>query len=182
MAETIDTSPKTPQRTLLDIWQAHTMAEFMAKDTEEALSTMTEDAYVLCMPVLTGGIGKNEVRDFYSNYFIPQVPEDYQVTTISRAIGDDQLVEEAAITFTHTVRMDWMLPGIPATGKRVEHILVANIGFRDGKIAYERLYWDQASVLAQLGIIGADTPCITGAESARKLLEVAPPSPNGASG
>jgi carboxymethylenebutenolidase len=79
------------------------------------------------------------------------------MTPLSRTIGTDQLVDEMVVRFTHTVEMDWMLPGIPPTGKRVEVALDVIVHFRDGKLAHEHIYWDQASVLAQLGLIDATT-------------------------
>ncbi len=164
----------TPQQQhLLDGWQQHTYAEFVSKNVEDALATMTDDAYVLMVPVLTGGVGKDAVRDFYANYFIPQVPPDLQPTPISQTIGQDRIVEEAVVSFTHSLAMDWMLPGIAPTGKRIQMVVVSIIQFRDGKIAHEHLYWDHASVLVQLGLLDAATPSVVGAEAARTLLDPA---------
>ena len=132
---------------------------------------MVEDAYVNHVPVLTGGFGKPELRQFYSAHFIPKMPPDLEMTSVSRTIGTDQLVEEMVVRFTHTVEIDWMLPGIAPTGRRVEVALVVVVHFRDGKLAHERIYWDQASVLAQLGLIDAKGLPIAGAESARKVLD-----------
>ena len=137
---------------------------------------MVEDAYVNHIPVLTGGVGKEELREFYSKRFIPQMPPDTEVTPISRTIGHDQLVDEMIFKFTHTVRMDWMLPGIAPTGKRVEVPLVAIVRFRGNKLVHEHIYWDQASVLVQLGLLDAKTLPVTGIESARKVLNNSLPS------
>jgi carboxymethylenebutenolidase len=137
---------------------------------------MVEDAYVNHIPVLTGGVGKEELREFYSKRFIPQMPPDTEVTPISRTIGHDQLVDEMIFKFTHTVRMDWMLPGIAPTGKRVEVPLVAIVRFRGNKLVHEHIYWDQASVLVQLGLLDAKTLPVTGIESARKVLDNSLPS------
>jgi carboxymethylenebutenolidase len=95
---------------------------------------------------------------------------------ISRTIGNNQLVDEMVFKFTHTIRMDWMLPGIAPTGKRVEVPLVAIVQFRDGKLAHEHIYWDQASVLVQLGLIDAGTLPVAGVETARKALNPNLPS------
>ena len=93
--------------------------EFATRNTEDTLATMVEDAYVNHIPVLTGGIGRDQLREFYSKRFIPQMPPDTEMVPISRTIGTDQVVDEMVIKFTHTIRMDWMLPGIAPTGKRV---------------------------------------------------------------
>jgi carboxymethylenebutenolidase len=156
---------------LLAIWQQHVFAEFVSKDVEAALATMTEDAHVLLVPVGTGGRGKEGVRIFYGTSFIPSIPPDLVATPISQTIGTDYLVEEAVHAFTHTIPMEWMIPGVPPTGKRVEVAVVGIIKFRDGKVAHEHLYWDHASVLAQLGILHAHALPILGAESARNVLE-----------
>jgi carboxymethylenebutenolidase len=160
------------QAAMQELWEAHVQYEFGTHNTEDALATMVEDAYVNHIPVMTGGVGKPAVREFYSKYFIPQIPPDMELTPISRTIGTDQLVDEMVVKFTHTIRMDWMLPGIAPTGKRVEVPVVAIIRFRDGKIAHEHLYWDQATVLLQLGLIDATSLPIVGAASAEKLLNL----------
>ena len=159
------------QDRLVALWEEHIRHEFATKDTEETLATMVEDAYVDHVPVLTGGSGKTALREFYATHFIPKMPPDMEMTPISRTVGDDQLVDEMAISFTHSIEMDWMLPGIAPTGKRVEVALVVIVRFRDGKLAHEHIYWDQASVLAQLGLIDGGALPVAGAESARKLRD-----------
>ena len=104
------------------------------------------------------------------------MPPDVQTTPISRTIGEDRVVDEMIFSFTHTVDMDWMLPGVPPTGKRVEVALVAIVGFKDGKVATEHIYWDQASVLVQVGLLDASKLPVAGAESARKVLDPSLPS------
>ncbi|MBD2732058.1 nuclear transport factor 2 family protein, partial [Nostoc sp. FACHB-892] len=138
---------------------------------EDAVATMVEDAYVNHIPVMTGGVGKPAVREFYSKYLIPQMPPDLELVPISRTIGADQLVDEMVAKFTHTVWMEWMLPGVAPTGKRVEVPVVAIIRFRDGKLAHEHLYWDQASVLIQLGLLDPGTLPVVGVDSARKVID-----------
>jgi carboxymethylenebutenolidase len=145
-------------------------AEFVTKDVEAALATMTEDAHVLLIPVGTGGRGKAAVRTFYATSFIPQIAPDTVVTPISQTIGTDYLVEEAVYSFTHTLPMDWMLPGVAPTGRRVDVAVVGIIKFRGGLVAHEHLYWDQASVLVQLGLLDAQQLPVLGAESARTVL------------
>ncbi|MGG6242501.1 ester cyclase [Nodosilinea sp. AN01ver1] len=164
------------QEALQAVWEEHIGYEFGTHSPEDALATMVEDAYVNGIPVMTGGVGKAAVGEFYSKYFIPQIPPDFELVPISRTIGTDQLVDEMVATFTHTIQMDWMLPGIAPTGKRVEVPVVAIIRFRDGKLAHEHLYWDQASVLVQLGLLDPVTLPIVGVDSARKVLDSSLPS------
>src|ERR1043166_6116004 len=166
-----NTTPTPAQENLSQLWEDHVRFEFSTRNTEDTLATMVEDAYVNHVPVLTGGAGHHQLREFYSKRFIPQMPPDTEMTPVSRTIGDDQIVDEMIFKFTHTLPMDWMLPGIPPTGKRVEVPLVAIIRFRDGKLAHEHIYWDQASVLLQIGLLDAAKLPVTGIESARKVLD-----------
>ncbi len=170
------TSLTAAQEFMRDLWEKHVQCEFTTHNTEDTLATMVEDAYVNHIPVLTGGVGRDQLREFYSNRFIPQMPPDTEMIPISRTIGNDQLVDEMVFKFTHTIRMDWMLPGVAPTGKRVEVPLVAIVRFRDGKLAHEHIYWDQASVLVQIGLLDADTLPVAGIESARKALDPSLPS------
>jgi carboxymethylenebutenolidase len=158
------------------LWEEHVKHEFATRNTEDTLATMVEDAYVNHIPVMTGGVGHQELREFYSKRFIPQMPPDTELTPISRTVGADQLVDEMVFKFTHTIPMDWMLPGIAPTGRRVEVPLVAIVHFRDGKLAHEHIYWDQASVLVQLGLLDPSGLPVAGVESARKALDPGRPS------
>ena len=158
------------------LWEEHVRHEFETRDTEATLATMVEDAYVNHVPVLTGGSGKPALRDFYARHFIPKMPPDLEMVPISRTIGEDQVVDEMALKFTHSIEMDWMLPGIAPTGRRVEIALVAIVRFRDGKVAHEHIYWDQASVLVQLGLIDPAALPVAGADSARKALDPSLPA------
>lgn len=154
---------------LTRLWEEHTKHEFSTRDTGATLNTMVEDAYVNHVPVLTGGSGKNELRIFYERDFIPSMPPDTKLSPISRTVGEEQLVDEMIFSFTHTQEMPWMLPGIPPTNRYVEVALVAIVRFRDGKLAHEHIYWDQASVLKQIGLL---TDCglpVFGIESAQKV-------------
>jgi len=164
------------QEKLKLLWEEHVKYEFETQDTEDTLATMVADAYVNHIPVLTGGVGREALREFYSRRFIPQMPPDTEMTAVSRTIGTDQLVDEMVFKFTHTIRMDWMLPGVEPTGKRVEVPLVAIVRFRDGKLAHEHIYWDQASVLVQLGLIDAALLPVAGIESAQKTLDPSLPA------
>jgi len=164
------------EHNLVRLWEEHMRHEFETKSTEDTLATMVEDAYVNHIPVMTGGVGQAALRQFYATHFIPKMPPDMAMTPLSRTIGTDQLVDEMVVNFTHTVVIDWMLPGIAPTGRRVEVALVVIVRFRDGKLAHEHIYWDQASVLAQLGLIDAEKLPVGGADSARKALDPSLPS------
>ena len=156
---------------MLAIWQQHTYAEFVLKNAEAALETMSDNPYVLLVPAGTGGTGRAGVLDFYKHSFLPNIPADLALIPVSQIFSDTQIVEEAVARFTHTIAMDWMLPGLPPTNKVVEFVLVGIIRIENGKVANEHLYWDQASVLSQLGVL--DHPvAAAGINSAAKLLSL----------
>jgi carboxymethylenebutenolidase len=157
------------QTDLTQLWEEHTSHEFSTRDTDATLATMVDDAYVNHVPVLTGGAGKAALRIFYSEDFIPRMPPDTKLAPVSRTVGVDQLVDEMIFSFTHTQEMPWMLPGIPPTNRYVEVALVAIVRFRDGKLAHEHIYWDQASVLKQIGLLTDPRLPVFGAESARRV-------------
>lgn len=156
---------------LVKLWEEHTADEFVTRDTEATLNTMTEDAYVNHIPTMTGGQGKAALRRFYSRDFIPVMPPDTKLTPVSRTVGEDQIVDEIIFSFTHTQEMPWMLPGVAPTNRRVEIPMIAIVHFRDGKLAHEHIYWDQASVLKQLGLLKDPSLPVVGVESARKVLD-----------
>ena len=158
-------------RQLSAVWQEHTRAEFVLKDADAALATMVEDPYVLCIPSGTGGAGRAEVRDYYARQFLPKIPPDLELIPLSQMFGAERLVEEFVVRFTHTLAMDWMLPGVAPTGRKVEFALAAVVGFRDGKISHEHIHWDQTAVLSQLGLL--DHPVArAGTTSAARLLKL----------
>jgi carboxymethylenebutenolidase len=142
----------TPQE-LEKIWAEHLAGEFTTKDVEATLATMVEDASVNHVPVNTGGRGKAELRAFYRDVFIPSWPDDLQMTLVNRVVGEGQLVEELRLRFTHSRRMDWFLPGVPPTNRPVDIPLIVVVQFRGDKLACERIYWDQATVLRQVGLL-----------------------------
>jgi len=164
------------QKKMVDMWEKHTMCEFETKDVEETMRTMTDEPYVNHVPVMTGGYGRDNVRNFYSNYFIPSNPQDIELVMVSRTLSSDTIVDEFIFKFTHSIDMPWLLPGIPPTGKKVELPVVAIIGFEGGKISSEHIYWDQASVLVQIGILNADNLPVAGVETVRKVLDPTLPS------
>ena len=166
----------TAQKSLSDRWDEHVKYEFATRDTEDTLETMVADAYVNHIPVMTGGVGHDQLREFYSQRFIPQMPPDTSMTPVSRTIGTDRVVDEMVFEFTHTIKMDWMLPGVEPTNKHVKIPLVVIVHFRDGKLAHEHIYWDQASVLAQLGLIDKTKLPVAGVETAEKVLDPSLPA------
>lgn len=142
----------SPQQ-LEHLWREHLKGEFENRDVEATLATMVEDAYVNHMPVNTGGRGKDALRAFYRDDFIPSWPEDLQMTPVNRVIGEEQLVDELHITFTHNKLMPWLLPNLPPTGKKIAVDFVVVVQFRGDKLACERIYWDHAAVLRQAGLL-----------------------------
>jgi carboxymethylenebutenolidase len=156
---------------MLEVWQAHVTAEFVHRDADAAVALMTEDAHVLLVPPSVGGYGRRAVRSFYAERFLNQLPADLVPTPIAQTVGESSLVEEAVYRFTHSVRMDWMLPGLEPTGKVIELAVIGRIGFRDGLVASEHLYWDQASLLVQLGLLDPRGLPVVGAESARRVAD-----------
>ena len=99
------------------------------------------------------------------------MPADTEIVPVSRTVGQERVIDELIFRFTHDIEMDWMLPGVPPTGRCVEVPFVVVVQLRGEKIAYERIYWDQASVLVQLGLLEPSSLPVTGAESARKVLD-----------
>ncbi len=164
------------EQALNDLWEKHLGDEFATRDTNATLDTMVPDAYVNHIPVLTGGVGHEQLREFYSRHFIPKMPPDTEIVPISRTIGAERLVDEMIFKFTHTIEMDWMLPGIVPTGKRVECPLVVIVHFRDGKLSNEHIYWDQATVLVQIGLLDPSSLPVAGPETAKKLANPRLPS------
>jgi carboxymethylenebutenolidase len=152
------------------LWQQHTDHEFVTRDTEATLATMVDDAYVNHVPVLTGGRGKEALRAFYSRDFIPRMPPDTTLVPVSRTVGENQLVDEMIFCFTHTEEMPWMLPGVAPTNRFVKIPLVVIVKFRDGKLAHEHIYWDQASVLKQIGLLTDPSLPVFGVETAEKVI------------
>ena len=140
---------------LEQLWAHQLKGEFESKDVEATLTTMVEDASVNHMPVNTGGKGKDALRRFYRDDFIPSWPEDLEMLPVNRVIGEGQLVDELRLSFTHTKPMPWFLPELAPTLKKVVVDVVVVAQFRDGKLACERIYWDHANVLRQVGLLNA---------------------------
>jgi carboxymethylenebutenolidase len=158
------------------IWEAHCRYEFETRDLDATMATMVAEPYVNHIPTMTGGTGYEQLKRFYKNHFIGANPPDTSLRPVSRTVGKDQLVDEMLFAFTHTRAVDWMLPGIEPTGRRVEVPLVAIVKFKNGKVAHEHIYWDQASVLVQIGLLDPEGLPVAGIETARKLVDPQLPS------
>lgn len=171
MPDPCDARLTPAQKAMQALWEEHLNAEFQAKDAQASCDTMVEMPYVNHVPVMTGGVGREQLEHFYATYFVPKMPPDVEMVPISRTIGHDRIVDEFVFRFTHTVEMPWMLPGIAPTGKKVESVFVVVVGFENGKISHEHIHWDQASVLVQLGLIDPAGLPVAGAETARKMLD-----------
>src|SRR5215470_20227476 len=154
------------------LFDGHIEREFVDRDVDKTMATMIAEPYVLGIPIMTGGYGGVEVRRFYSEHFINQIPKDAKVTPISRTVGEDQVVDEFIVSFTHDTQWDYLLPGIPPTGKRVDLPHVVVMKFENGKIAHEHVWWDQASLLVQVGLLDPSKLPVAGLEQARELLRV----------
>ena len=155
------------------LFDGHIAREFVDFDVDATMETMVAEPYVHCVATLAGGFGGQEVRRFYNEHFINQIPKDAKVTPISRTIGKDQVVDELIVSFTHNTQWDYLLPGIPPTGKEVElpHVVVMRI--ENGKVVHEHVWWDQASLLVQVGLLDPANLPVVGVEQARELRRVA---------
>lgn len=165
----LNLTPK--QQAMVEMWERHMAAEFKEKSIAATMATMDSNPFVNHVPVMTGGVGSHDVRHFYSTYFLPGHPPDTETLPVARTVGEDRIVDELIHKFTHTIEMPWILPGVPPTGKRVEVAVIVVVQFNDEKISGERIYWDQASVLAQLGLIDAGKLPATGIEASRKVVD-----------
>ncbi len=168
------TEPLTTGHPINQLWELHLASEFAHKDTEEALATMTSNPRVTIVPTMVGGNGRDELRTFYANHFLNQLPPDLEVVPVSRTIGETRIIDELVIRFTHSIQMDWVLPGIAATDRRIELAMVVIVSVEDGKIASENLYWDTATILRQAGLLPDLRLPVLGAESAQNMIAPAP--------
>jgi carboxymethylenebutenolidase len=151
----------------------HVANEFVAKDVDATMATMVGEPYVWHVPALTGGSGGENVRRFYASQFIGHTPDDSVLTPIARAVSEDRVIDEFVFEFTHDIEIPWMLPGVPPTGRHVRIPMVVVMGFDDDRVTHEHIYWDQASVLAQLGLLDPALLPVSGADQAERLLELA---------
>ena len=164
---------KDAQGRLDDRCDEHRAKEFVDRDVDATMAAMVPEPYVYNVPTMVGGFGGEGVRRFYSEHFINQIPKDAAVTPISRTIGKDQVVDELIVSFTHDTQWDYLLPGLPPTGKRVDLPHVVVMKFENGKVAHEHIWWDQASLLVQVGVLDPTNLPVRGVEQARELLRIA---------
>lgn len=165
-----------PHYDLSALWDKHCEYEFATRDVDATMSTMVAEPYVNHIPTMTGGVGYRHLHDFYTRHFVNSNPPDTSLTPISRTVGATQVVDEMLFCFTHTTEIPWMLPGVAPTGRRVEIPLLAVVKFRGNKLYHEHIYWDQASVLVQVGLLDPNGLPVAGVETARKLLDETLPS------
>jgi len=165
-----------PDFDLSVLWDRHLECEFVDRDVESNMQTMVAQPYVNSIPTMTGGVGYDELYNFYKHHFLHVNPGDTRTVPISRTIGSDRVVDEMIFCFTHDREIDWMLPGVAPTGHYVEVPLVAIVCFRGGKLYNEHIYWDQASVLVQIGLLPRDGLPVTGIEATQKLVNERLPS------
>jgi len=156
---------------MTNLFQRHVEAE-LASDLDTTMATMSAEPHLHNVPTMIGGLGYDGVRSFYKNHLIGKFfPPDVKMTNVSRTVGESQIVDEVVITFTHTITIDWLLPGVAPTGKPVEMAVVVVVGYKDEKISHEHVYWDQASVLVQIGLLDPKGLPVSGPESARRVLD-----------
>ena len=155
------------------LFDRHIAREFADHDVKASMETMVPEPYVHCVPIMTGGVGGLGVLKFYSEHFINQIPKDAKVTPVSRTVGKDQVVDEFILSFTHDTQWDYLLPGIPPTGKHVEIPHVVVMKFENGKVAHEHVWWDQASLLVQVGLLDPAKLPVAGVKQAKELLRIA---------
>ena len=165
-----------PHYDFVALWEEHIRHEFDTRDVPATMATMVAEPYVNHIPTLTGGVGQSQLARFYRYHFVHQNPEDMKITSISRTVGSTQVVDEFIMSFTHDTEIDWLLPGVKPTGKYVEIPMLGVIQFRGSKLCHEHIYWDQASVLVQIGLLNPEGLPVAGVETAKKLLNEDLPS------
>ncbi|KAF2457479.1 hypothetical protein BDY21DRAFT_285916 [Lineolata rhizophorae] len=168
------------------LWDEHVARKFVDnkfRDAAATMETMVAEPYVNHIPTLTGGIGRHDLFRFYRDFFIPGNPPSMKIKLVSRTIGTDRVADEMIVSFRHTQEVPWMLPGVPPTDKTVQVALVSVVCIRGGKLYHEHIYWDQATVLVQLGLLdpklvpesmkskGMKQLPVAGVEAARKVLD-----------
>jgi len=155
----------TPPQDLGAVLDAHVRAEFVDKDGAATMATMTAEPYLTHVPTMTGGTGRAEVERFYREHFVGHWPDDVQVKSISRTVGQNRVVDELIVSFTHDREMRVFLPGVAPTGRKVLLANVVVMGFDEaGRVAYEHIYWDQASLLVQVGLLEPKLLPVSGAD------------------
>ncbi|WP_339439557.1 dienelactone hydrolase family protein [Pseudomonas sp. EA_15y_Pfl1_P104] len=165
-----------PDYNLSDLWDEHVRHEFDTRDVPATMATMVAEPYVNHIPTMTGGVGAKELSRFYQHHFVHGNPKDMVLTPLSRTVGASQIVDEFIMSFTHDSEIDWMLPGMAPTGRYVEIPMLGVVKFRGPKLYHEHIYWDQASVLVQIGLLDPTGLPVAGVVTAQKLLDESLPS------
>ena len=165
-----------PDYDLSALWEEHIRHEFDTRDVPATMATMVAQPYVNHIPTMTGGVGYAQLSRFYQHHFVHGNPQDMALTPISRTVGATQIVDEFIMSFTHDSEIDWLLPGIAPTGRTVQIPMLGVVKFRGPKLCHEHIYWDQASVLVQIGHLDPTGLPIAGVETAHKLLDESLPS------
>jgi carboxymethylenebutenolidase len=165
-----------PRLDLSGLWDAHCRYEFDQHDVEATMGTMVAEPYVNHVPTMTGGVGREALSKFYAEHFLPKLPPDTRIKLLSRTVGANRVVDELLFCCTHDRQIDFLLPGVAPTGKYVEVPTVAVVTFRGDKIENEHIYWDQASLLVQIGLLKQDGLPVAGIETAKKLADPSLPS------
>ena len=168
---------RAPTKDLGAVFDAHIKAEFVDRDVAETMATMTPEPHLTHVPTLTGGTGRSEVERFYREHFVGHWPDDVQVKSVSRTVGQNQVVDELIVSFTHDREMRVYLPGVVPTGRKVVLPHVVVMGFDEGgRVAHEHIYWDQASLLVQVGLLDPALLPVSGADQAKRLLDPEQPA------
>src|SRR5258708_10825825 len=155
---------------LVALWEAHCRYEFETRDVDATMATMVAEPYVNHIPTMTGGVGHDQLKRFYKYHFSGVNPPDFRLTPVSRTVGTDCVVDEFIVHFTHTSEMDWLLPGVPPTGRVVEIPTVGIVKFEGDKLVHEHIYWYQASVLVQFGFLDPPAFPVPGANTPRQVI------------
>jgi carboxymethylenebutenolidase len=164
-------------RSLGDVFDAHVKAEFVDQSVEATMATMAPEPYLTHVPTLAGGTGRKQVESFYRDYFVGHWPADVDVKPVSRTVGERRVVDELIVSFTHDREMKVYLPGVAPTGRKVVLPHVVVMGFDEmGRVAYEHIYWDQATLLVQVGLLDPNLLPVSDAAQARRLLDPKEPA------
>lgn len=162
-----------PKYDLEALWEQHAYYEFGLRDADKTISTMVAEPYVNHVPTLSGGVGRKQLHHFYKHFFVDVHPDDMEITLVSRTVGVDRVVDEMVATFTHDRLIEYLLPGIPPTGRRISVTTVAVVSFRGSKLYHEHIHYDMGTLLAQAGLIDPKLLPVAGAEAAEKVLDPA---------
>ena len=149
-------------RDLEQAWEAHRHALLHSRDLQAALAPLAAEPAITHIPAMTGASGRQAVERFYADQFLPHVPDDLTLSRISRTVDRWRLVDETTVSFTHDRELPWLLPGVEPTFRRAEVLAIAVVGFDRTRIRSQRVLWDHATLLGQLGLEGATAPAATG--------------------